>query len=106
MVIYKYSSSTPHSTGARKTVSLYGVLVSEIHELSALELGAAIQSGDVSPTEVAEHTSQRADEIGPTVGAFITTTPDLALEQAKVAEKKLRTAARSSEKISPLCGVP
>lgn len=80
--------------------------MSEIHELSALELGAAIRSGDVSPTEVAEHTSQRADEIGPTVGAFITTTPDLALEQAKVAEEKLRTAARSSEKLSPLCGVP
>lgn len=80
--------------------------MSEIHELSALELARAIREGDVSPTEVARHTSDRAEEIGPQVGAFITTTPELALEQAEAAEELLRTAADSDEPLPPLLGVP
>ncbi len=80
--------------------------MSEIHELSVLELAQSIRDGEVSPTEVAQHTAERAAEIGPQVGAFITLTPDLALEQAQQAEELLRTASRTDTPLPPLLGVP
>ncbi|MGI8522174.1 MAG: amidase [Nocardioides sp.] len=52
--------------------------MSDLHDLTALEQGAAVRRGDVSPRELAEHHLARADE----VGAFITRTPDLALARA------------------------
>lgn len=76
--------------------------MSEIHELTALELAAAIKRRDVTPVEVAEHTLERVDRIGPTVGAFVTTTPELALEQARAAEKQLT----SDSQVPVLLGVP
>lgn len=76
--------------------------MSEIHELTALQLAAAIKRGDVSPVEVAEHTLERVDRIGPVVGAFVTTTPELALDQARDAEKRLMSDAQAPA----LLGVP
>jgi amidase len=52
--------------------------VSELHDLTALEQGDAVRRGDVSPRELAEHYLDRAD----LVGAFVTTTPELAVERA------------------------
>ena len=75
--------------------------VSEIHELSARQLAASIRRGALSPVEVTEHTLERAERIGPSVGAFVTTTPELALEQAHAAEKQL-----ASRDVPPLLGVP
>jgi amidase len=49
-----------------------------LHDLSALEHGAAVRRGEVSPRELASHYLDRADE----VGAFVTRTPDLALVRA------------------------
>ena len=80
--------------------------MSEIHELSALDLAHAIRSKEISAVEVAKHTAQRAEEIGPKVGAFITTTPDLALTQAEAADELLRTASGTDEELPPLLGVP
>lgn len=80
--------------------------MSEIHELSALELADAIRSKELSAVEVAEHTSARAEDIGPQVGAFITTTPELARQQAQAADELLRTATSTDEHLPPLLGVP
>jgi amidase len=52
--------------------------VSELHDLTALEQGDAVRRGEASPRELAEHYAARADE----VGAFVTRTPDLALDRA------------------------
>lgn len=77
--------------------------MTEIHDLTALELAAVIREGEVSPTEVLSHTMRRAEEIGPQVGAFVELTPDLAGEQARVAERRLRDADTDGQ---PLLGVP
>jgi amidase len=52
--------------------------VSELHDLTALEQGAAVRRGEVTPRELAEHYLDRADD----VGAFVTPTPELALERS------------------------
>lgn len=67
--------------------------MAELHHLTALEQGAAVRAGEVSPLELAEHHLRRADD----VGAFVTRTPELALERAR---------ALPSTGPSPLHGVP
>ncbi|HEX5994105.1 MAG TPA: amidase [Jiangellales bacterium] len=76
--------------------------MAELWEMTALELAAAIRRREISPVEVALHTAERADRLGPQVGAFVTVTPELALEQARAAEAVLA----SGESPPPLLGVP
>jgi len=76
--------------------------VAELQELTALELAAAIRRREISPVEVAVHTAERAGRLGPQVGAFVTVTPELALEQARAAEAMLA----SGDALPPLLGVP
>ncbi|QDB80439.1 amidase [Georgenia wutianyii] len=76
--------------------------MSDIHELDALGLAAAVRAGDVSPDEVARHTLERAERLGPAVGAFAHLTPDLALEQAALAGRRLREGGA----LPPFLGVP
>jgi amidase len=52
--------------------------VSELHDLTGVEQGAAVRRGEVSPRELASHYLDRADD----VGAFVTRTPELALTRA------------------------
>jgi amidase len=52
--------------------------VGDLHDLTALEQGAAVRRGEVSPRELVAHYAGRADE----VGAFVTRTTERALEQA------------------------
>ena len=75
--------------------------MTEIHELSAQTLVAAIRGGAVSTREVLEHTLERAERIGPKVGAFVRLTPELALEQARDADRRWR-----EQDPAPLLGVP
>lgn len=77
--------------------------MTEIHDLSALELAAAVRRREVSPTEVADHTLDRAQRWGATLGAFAALTPDLARAQAASAE---RAVLRSTDPLPPLFGVP
>ncbi|HLT84541.1 MAG TPA: amidase [Phototrophicaceae bacterium] len=76
--------------------------MTDIHELSALDLAAAVRAGEVSPEEVVEHTLDRAERLGPTVGAFAHLTPELAREQAAAAGRRLR----DGEDLPPFLGVP
>jgi amidase len=69
--------------------------VSELHDLSGVEQGAAVRRGEVSPRELAEHYVERADE----VGAFVTRTPELALARAD-------TLLPVPPDAGPLYGVP
>jgi amidase len=68
--------------------------VSELHDLTAVEQGDAVRRGEVSPRELAAHYLGRADE----VGAFVTRTPELALERA--------AALPARPDAGPLYGVP
>lgn len=60
--------------------------MSELHDLTALEQAAAIRSGEISAVELAEHYLARTEALNDTVGAFITVTPEIALEQARTAD--------------------
>src|SRR5919112_4436509 len=74
--------------------------MAELHDLTALEQGAAIRSGEVSPTELVEHYLARIERRSDEVGAFVTVTDQLATAQAKLAEASVGDVA------SPLYGVP
>lgn len=67
--------------------------MTQLHDLTALEQGAAVRRGEVSPLELVEHYLGRADE----VGAFVTRVPELARERA---------VALPREGSGPLHGVP
>ena len=82
--------------------------MTELHELTALEQAAAIRAGELSPVEIITHHLGRAERLGPRVGAFITLTPERALEQAREAERAAWVASRAGEQaaLTPLLGVP
>jgi len=69
--------------------------VSELHDLTALEQADAVRRGQASPRELVTHYLARAD----VVGAFVTRTPERALERA---ESLLPVPAEAG----PLYGVP
>jgi amidase len=56
--------------------------MTQLHELSALDQGAAIRAGDVSPAELVRHHLDRVDHYGQQLGAFITVTAEQAVRQA------------------------
>jgi aspartyl-tRNA(Asn)/glutamyl-tRNA(Gln) amidotransferase subunit A len=61
----------------------------ELYELPLLEVGEKIRAKEVSPVEVTQSSLARLEQVEPTLTAFATTTPELALEQAKIAEKEI-----------------
>jgi amidase len=79
--------------------------MAQIHDLTMIELAAAIRSGELSPVAVTDHYLQRTRELNDQVGAFYTVTAELAAEQAKAAEKAV-AAAEDKTKLPPLTGVP
>jgi amidase len=76
--------------------------VSELHDLTAVEQGAAVARHEVSPRELAEHYLGRATRLSDEVGAFVTLTAERALEQADALAAELTTTGPRS----PLHGVP
>ena len=74
--------------------------MTRLHDLTALEQGAAVRSREVSPTELVEHYLSRVERLSATVGAFVTVTDELARRQAKLAGVGVGDAS------SPLYGVP
>ena len=74
--------------------------MTRLHDLTALEQGAAVRSREVSPTELVEHYLSRVERLSATVGAFVTVTDELARRQAKLAGAGVGDAS------SLLYGVP
>ncbi|MEO7351629.1 MAG: amidase [Marmoricola sp.] len=70
--------------------------MSELHDLTALEQGAAIREGQVSSAELVEHYLGRIDRWSEELGAFVTVTREQAREQA----------ASTVSGGGPLAGVP
>jgi len=88
--------------------------VPDLHDLTALEQGAAIRSGEITARDLTVHYLRRAEALGPQVGAFITLTPEQALRQADSADAAARSAnqgesgsrgAGDRAELSPLHGV-
>jgi amidase len=78
--------------------------MAELHDLTALEQGAAVRAREVSPGELVEHYLARVERLSDSVGAFVTVTDDQARDRAARAEKGL--ASGTGEALSPLFGVP
>ncbi|MDP8922397.1 MAG: amidase family protein, partial [Chloroflexota bacterium] len=70
--------------------------------LSATRLAALIRDREVSPVEVAVALLARAERLDPVLHAFMTRTPERALERARAAE----AAVQRREWLGPLHGVP
>jgi amidase len=79
--------------------------MSELHDLTALEQAAAIRRREVSPVELAEHYLRRTERLDAQLGAFITVTPELALEQARAAERAVLDVD-DPQRLPVLHGVP
>ena len=74
---------------------------------SLSKLIAALQSGEISSREITEAYLARIESLEPSIKAFITRTPDLALQQAEAADKKLAEIRQSGDGRYPtLLGVP
>ncbi|TIC80797.1 amidase [Nocardioides sp. GY 10127] len=71
-----------------------------LHDLTGLQQGLLVASGDLSPLELAEHYLDRASRLDD-VGAFVT----VAAERALAAARELTTAGRPAD-AGPLWGVP
>lgn len=56
--------------------------MSELHDLTALEQGAAITAGQTSSAELVEHYLERAERLNPSLGAFVTFTGEQARQRA------------------------
>jgi amidase len=81
--------------------------VGELHDLTALEQGAAVARGEVSPRELTDHYLDRAQRLSDDVGAYVTLTPEVAREQADRLAAELRdTGDGAAGARSPLHGVP
>ncbi len=77
-----------------------------LHELTALEQGSLIATGDLSPVALADHYLARIGALDGALGAFVTVTADLARSQAAAAEAEVARARRAGRVLGPLHGVP
>ncbi len=77
--------------------------MTELHELTALDLAAAYRRRDTSPREVVDHLLARIDAHSDAVGAFVTVTASAARQAADAAAERLR---HSPTVAPPLLGVP
>ena len=59
----------------------------ELYELSAIELGREVISGNVTPTEVIKHYEDRISRRNPSLNAFVYTKFEDALSEAKKLEE-------------------
>ena len=78
------------------------MLTANTYFLTVRALGEAIRQGKLSPVELTEGYLERCRTIGTRLNAFVTLTPDLALAQARTAEKEIKAGHYRG----PLHGVP
>ncbi len=69
---------------------------------SVRALGNGIRKGDLSPVALTQAYLERLEKIGPKLGAVVTVTRDLALQEARVAENEIRAGRYRSS----LHGIP
>ncbi|HET9894056.1 MAG TPA: amidase [Streptosporangiaceae bacterium] len=82
--------------------------MTQIHDLTVLELAASIRRGELSPVEITDHYLDRIERLNEQTGAFYTVTADLAKEQAAAAEQAAADSrkAGTESQLPPLTGVP
>lgn len=74
----------------------------ELNELTAHEIRELLEKGESSSEEVTKNVFERIDEEDGKIGAYVTLTKELALEKARIVDKK----RKDGEDLSPLAGIP
>jgi aspartyl-tRNA(Asn)/glutamyl-tRNA(Gln) amidotransferase subunit A len=74
----------------------------DISFLPVSELAKRIESKKLSPVEVTQHFLSRSEKLGPRFNAYARLTPDIAMEQARAAEKEIKRGHYRG----PLHGIP
>ena len=74
----------------------------ELKDLTALEIGEAVNTGEVSPTEVLDYFFRRIQDLNPKLNAFTYLKKEEAYRRAKALEFQLGTGAY----VGPFAGVP
>ncbi len=74
----------------------------DISFLPVSELAKRIESKKLSPVEVTQHFLTRSERLGPRFNAYARLTPDIAMEQARAAEKDIQRGHYRG----PLHGIP
>lgn len=69
--------------------------------MTARDQADALRRGELGAVELVEHALRRVEAMDPELGAFVTVTADSALEQARIAEKRLAEGDPA-----PFLGVP
>ncbi|MFV2056175.1 MAG: Asp-tRNA(Asn)/Glu-tRNA(Gln) amidotransferase subunit GatA [Thiohalomonadales bacterium] len=72
-----------------------------MHNKSVAELSLALANKDISSVELTQHYIQRVEQLAPQLNCMISTTPELALEQARLADQ-----TRADSKGCALTGIP
>lgn len=73
----------------------------ELHPLSIAAAAAKLRAGEITSVELTEAFLRRIEALNPKLNAFLAVTADLALEQAREADRRLKT-----ESATPLTGIP
>lgn len=76
--------------------------IEQLHFLTVAELARRIESKKLSPVELTELYLSRSEKLGPRFNAYARLTPEVALEQAKAAEKEIQRGHYRG----PLHGIP
>src|SRR4051794_28572906 len=79
--------------------------MSELHDLTALEQGAAVRRGEVSTPELVEHYLARIEEHAEKLGAFVTVTADQALAAAPPGDGPLAGVPTAIKDLNATAGV-
>jgi aspartyl-tRNA(Asn)/glutamyl-tRNA(Gln) amidotransferase subunit A len=74
----------------------------ELYYLSVSELAKRIESKKLSPVDLTQMYLERSQKLGPRFSAYALLTPEIALQQAKAAEKEIRRGHYRG----PLHGIP
>lgn len=74
----------------------------EIYYLSVSDLAKRIETKKLSPVELTQAYLDRSEKLGPRLNAYARLTPEIALEQAKAAEKEIQRGHYRG----PLHGIP
>ena len=73
-----------------------------LYELTAHELSDKLKTKEVSSTEITKSVIERIEKVEGTIGSYITSTHEQALETAKLVDNKIA----NGEEIAPLEGIP
>lgn len=80
--------------------------MTELTELTVTRAIQALEKGECSSRELTEKFLERTEALDPSVKAFLTRTPELALEQAQACDDKRAALKRSNTPVPGLLGLP